>query len=1176
MNGNGSPTLEARGADAITQELLARLPAYVAGWDPVVSGPSWAVLHIFARYGQVLIERLNQAPDKNKLAFLDMLGISLLPAQAARAPVVFQAVPKVGDSRVPARTRVGAKVPGLSDPLVFETENAIALTAARLVEVVTLWPARDAYADHSTALGRGEPFTLFQPLRPVPHELYLAHDTLFAFAGEATIEIEFELSTPGSVPLTIVWEYWDGQVWRPFKASDRTDPTASQDGTDGLSHSGVITLRAECGQAEKTTVKGIDAHWVRGRLDQVLAPDPAHVIPMVDRIRVRSAIDRAATDWEVQQQEGSGSLGIRGTVRDRQGVPLPGLTVERVLLSSIPPPGGPPTTHTDAQGRYAFAGGLADRDYKLTVSHPQLPRGQAIVHLDTSLVQADFILTLGLRLSGAFADGLKLDVSKTFFPLGQQPQPGSTFYLSSREVFGKPGATMTVWVKFDPARQVAGVVQRLASPEVAWEYWNRDRWISLGVELVDPASLGEDFDPPHFKTYEEDFSEGAFRIRVPTDMTHVEVSGQEGLWMRARLLTGGYGFKRTITWTDSSGPNTIELIETVPPALADMRLGYSYRSAWERPEHCLSYNDFQFEDHSRDVHWPGAFFAPFRPLADSTPALYLGFDRPLPADLISLYLDIQEEAGENEGPRLKWEYWDDTAWRPLTVQDETNNLALPGMVAALWPGVPVLPAAAVVHASGPRVQVSDTRQALRFAPGEVLYIARDGDGELATLASVARDTLTLETPLSRDYSGATIGRATLPRFGTPRTWIRARLEEDSAPLRSQLAGVHLNAVWAAQLQTVENEVLGSSDDQPGQAVFLRQTPALEGEMIEVREIQGARAAVELPILREELLQRGLTDDDIRTVMDRRSGAISEVWVRWRGRPHLFFSSPDDRHYMIERSRGRVIFGDNQRGLIPPAGPDGLRAQVYRAGGGLTGNVSSGAIAQLLSGVLAQGVSNPRAGEGGADGESIIAVSGRGPHTLRHRGRTLSARDYEALAREASPGVAVARALPTTHPSGRPAAGWVTVIIVPQSLDAEPHPSFELRRRVRDFLAARAPAAMTSQIAVLGPTYLPIGVEAVVAPLSPPDAGVVLERVRGALARFLHPLTGGPEGAGWPFGRDVYLSDVAAILEAIEGVDFVPTINLLLDGTPRGERVAVPPDRIVVAGPLQVSLTGGET
>jgi hypothetical protein len=62
------------------------------------------------------------------------------------------------------------------------------------VEVRTLWPTRDEYADHTTEWAGGRPFTLFEKRRHVPHEVYLSQDTLLAFEGKATIEIEFELS----------------------------------------------------------------------------------------------------------------------------------------------------------------------------------------------------------------------------------------------------------------------------------------------------------------------------------------------------------------------------------------------------------------------------------------------------------------------------------------------------------------------------------------------------------------------------------------------------------------------------------------------------------------------------------------------------------------------------------------------------------------------------------------------------------------------------------------------------------------------------------------------------------------------------------------------------------------------------------------------------------------------
>jgi len=130
--------------------------------------------------------------------------------------------------------------------------------------------------------------------------------------------------------------------------------------------------------------------------------------------------------------------------------------------------------------------------------------------------------------------------------------------------------------------------------------------------------------------------------------------------------------------------------------------------------------------------------------------------------------------------------------------------------------------------------------------------------------------------------------------------------------------------------------------------------------------------------------------------------------------------------------------------------------------------------------------------------------------------------------------------------------------------------------VHDYLAARTPATLSAErLGVIGPTYLPIGVAATVVPRLTGEAGIVEGRVRATLERFLHPLTGGPEGSGWPFGRDVFISDLAAVLERVEGVDYVRDLDLLLNGTPRGAQVSVPPDRIVVAGALSVEMQAEE-
>jgi hypothetical protein len=169
---------------------------------------------------------------------------------------------------------------------------------------------------------------------------------------------------------------------------------------------------------------------------------------------------------------------------------------------------------------------------------------------------------------------------------------------------------------------------------------------------------------------------------------------------------------------------------------------------------------------------------------------------------------------------------------------------------------------------------------------------------------------------------------------------------------------------------------------------------------------------------------------------------------------------------------------------------------------------------------------------------------------------------------------MARALPVTAANGRPAPGWVRLLVVPQSHEPQPAASWELRRRVHAFIAARAPASVAG-ITVVAAEYQPIGVDALIAPRRAEEAGAVRDRVRAALARFLHPLTGGPDGRGWPFGRGVHVSDVAALLESIAGVDYVARLALTVDGIPGGDVIPIATDRIVAAGALEITLTAAE-
>ena len=63
---------------------------------------------------------------------------------------------------------------------------------------------------------------------------------------------------------------------------------------------------------------------------------------------------------------------------------------------------------------------------------------------------------------------------------------------------------------------------------------------------------------------------------------------------------------------------------------------------------------------------------------------------------------------------------------------------------------------------------------------------------------------------------------------------------------------------------------------------------------------------------------------------------------------------------------------------------------------------------------------------------------------------------------------------------------------------------------------------------------------------------VLER----LYAFLNPLTGGPDGKGWPFGRHLFVSDVYQCLQGLPNIQFIRSVELYT-ARPGGEAQGTP-------------------
>ena len=65
-----------------------------------------------------------------------------------------------------------------------------------------------------------------------------------------------------------------------------------------------------------------------------------------------------------------------------------------------------------------------------------------------------------------------------------------------------------------------------------------------------------------------------------------------------------------------------------------------------------------------------------------------------------------------------------------------------------------------------------------------------------------------------------------------------------------------------------------------------------------------------------------------------------------------------------------------------------------------------------------------------------------------------------------------------------------------------------------------------------------------------------------LYHYLNPLTGGPDGDGWEFGRSLFISDVYQCLQGIPNVQFIRSVEMY-DAKAGGEPQGAPVESLEV-------------
>lgn len=227
--------------------------------DHNVSDPGVTLVEAVAHMADQLVYRLNRVPEKNHLAFLDLLGVTLFPPAAARADITFRlSAPQPEPVVLPTGTEVSTGRTETEEAVVFATAADLTVVPCSLTHVLRQ-EAGGAPEDRSQDLRGGADVPAFSPLPRVGDLLLLG---LSAAVPDCVLVLDLDSRVDGvgvdprRPPL--VWEAWTGaEGWIVCEVDE--------DSTGGLNRPGEVVLHMPSGHAV-SRLGGHEAGWVRCRV----------------------------------------------------------------------------------------------------------------------------------------------------------------------------------------------------------------------------------------------------------------------------------------------------------------------------------------------------------------------------------------------------------------------------------------------------------------------------------------------------------------------------------------------------------------------------------------------------------------------------------------------------------------------------------------------------------------------------------------------------------------------------------------------------------------------------------------------------------------------------------------------------------------------------------------------
>ncbi|MBD2503801.1 putative baseplate assembly protein [Anabaena azotica] len=1127
-----APKIDERTAADIAQQVQLLLKTYLKDYTTSISGSETgmnkALISIFARYAEIIIQRLNKAPEKNLLAFLKLLGASQLPPQPARVPLTFFLTKgSLTDAIVQAGTQV-AKPPnkGEQDPVIFETERELVVTAGELASLFVVAPQQDTWSDRRNWLTPNHATIgfVFRGDRPIEHSFYLACEDLFTLP--VTKKVTLTIQSPEIAKLAalrLIWSYGNGQDWAKIENNMISSSLISSP----TGQVWQVTI-GDFPLPSKRSLNGITSAWLKVQLDQALPS--GSTLPSI-------------TD-------------IKANVQVRRENLLPDLAFSNSLPLDL------------TKDFSAFGENPRLNDTLYLASQEVFSQAGARVTMHITLNETVPVNGSNVTLAWEAWNGTlwqPLEVSADIL-IAKFSQSGTvTFNLPNKMGLREENGKSNYWLRIRIIRGNYGALGTGSNQTVTFTSLSQtsqntnDNRGRLTVNSVRGFMPGDS-------------------IQIASGGNNPDNRIIQSVDIASNSLTLTTALQNP--YPAGTGVWLVNNTAVLPPLVKSLKLSYTYDVANQPLSACQTYNNFTWKN------CLNVAFSPFQAPKQTKPTLYFGFNLPQNSNnsanrRFSLFVRLADlQYGEKflpldpiysrqvgtTGQIAKHQIWvtnntpDSVTWRVQVVGNSwvtnvPNLIVINGYeTSRLEVGV-TIPTIVTQQSEGGTTSVGD-RAYLHLASPQnpnLIYstIVETFVGQ--QLPAPKQVQLSWEYWNGQDWAKFNVEdgtenftRSGLIQFLMPMDWQpKAEFEQPTSYwLRVQVVGdflrepriqwVALNTTWATQSVTIINEVFGSSNGSETQIFRTARFPILANQQLEVRE-------PEKPSTQE---QAQLVEEDAITEIAK----SSEIWVNWQQVRDFYASKPRDRHYILNHLTGEITFGNGINGLIPPVGQGNLRMARYQIGGGATGNCQPQTIIQLKTTVpYIDRVTNYDVAKGGAEAESIDNLKERLPRSIRHGDRAVTLEDYEDLAMLASPEVARAKCVPLRNLVDDPldlkpiVRGAVSIIIVPRSTDIKPSPSIELLNRVQEYLKNYAIA--TANIAVVGPLYVRVSITVDIALVSLAEVSKVKGVINQTLTRFLHPLTGGLDEKGWDFGREPHKSDFYTLLAAIPGVDYIRRLEV---------------------------------